>query len=173
MSKTKETARKRVWKRGRDRAGNPYIIDPDGRKYHGTSAEVREAALTPWRRAALAQSLKVQRSCRDHGAIRAVDFAECCATDRLEAIEMGTFDTTDGVNVRIPTDVFIMLSAGSRLVRDDFDEYLAELWEAEISALLDVAQSDTGKREIPLTRHERAALARVRCADGRRAGAGL
>lgn len=77
---------KRAWTNRRDRAGNPYAIDPDGRKWHGTPAEVREAALMPWR---------------------------------------------------------------------------WDMWETQIYALLDVAQSDTGKREIPLTRHERAALDRL------------
>ena len=64
--------------------------------------------------------------------------------------------------VPISADRLIMLRAGSRLVRGDgetFDDFCAGLFDSEIYALMDAAEIETGKREIPLTRRERQALA--------------
>lgn len=159
--KNNTTAKK--WREVRTARGMA-LKSPGGRLYYGTPAEVRDAALMPWRRDALAQSLQLYRYCHNAGAIDAAHFAMVCAARRREAINFGRADLKSGTCVTIPADVFIKLAAGSRLVRDDFDGFLDDLFAAEISALLDVAQSETGKREIPLTRHERAALAR--CAAG-------
>ena len=146
-----------VWRSVATKRGTA-LRSPDGRLYYGTAAEVRDAALMPWRRDALAQSLKLHRYCRDCGTFDAADFAECCAMSRREAIQYGTFDAIHGESVSVPADIYIKLVAGSRLVRDTFDEFMDEIFNSEIESLLNVAQSDTGKREIPLTRHERAAL---------------
>ena len=66
------------------------------------------------------------------------------------------------VCVEIPAAVYIQLCAGARLVADSTDAYFAKMWESEIEGLLDVAQIETGKREIPMTRHERRAFERLR-----------
>ena len=81
---------------------------------------------------------------------------------RRDAIHSGAHDAHFGESVHVAADVYILLKAGARLVSDNFDEFLAEAFRAEIEALLDVAEVDTGKREIPLTRYERAALDRLR-----------
>jgi len=49
---------------------------------------------------------------------------------------------------------------------EKLDDYFRQLFESELEALLEVAQSETGKREIPMTRHERAALERLRRGSG-------
>ena len=176
MSKTRETARrdartagktarqtgsaKRAWTNMRDRAGNPYAIDPDGRKWHGTPAEVRDSALTPRRRDMLAESLRFIRFYANrHGTDREA-VAGWAKKKRLDAIQARTVDDV-GAKVTIPADVYIRLCAGARLLGFTSGEFSADLWKSEISALIDVAQSDTGKREIPLTRHERAAPERL------------
>lgn len=156
-AKNTNTAKGAVWRTVATKRGTA-LRSPDGRLYYGTAAEVRDAALMPWRRDALAQSLKLHRYCRDCGTFDAAEFAESCAISRREAIQYGRYDAIHGASVSIPAAIYIKLVAGSRLVLDNFDEFLTELWNAEISGLLDVTQSDTGKREIPLTRHERAAL---------------
>jgi len=151
---------KRAWTNRRDRAGNPYAIDPDGRKWHGTPAEVRESALTPWRRDMLAESLHFIRFYANrHGTDREA-VAGWARSKRLDAIQARTIGDVDAT-VTIPADVYIRLCAGARLLGLTNGEFFADLWETQISALLDVAQSDTGKREIPLTRHERSALDRL------------
>ena len=84
-----------------------------------------------------------------------------CADRRRHAIMGGAHD--ESASVSIPAEVFIRLQAGARLVGfDSLDDYFADLWRGEEEAILDFAQSETGKREIPLTRHERAALDRLR-----------
>lgn len=152
--------KRKIWRTVQTARGKA-LRSPDGKLYYGTRQEVRDAALLPVRRDMLAGSLSLERYLRDWGTLTQGQFIESCAESRREAIQYGTFDATHGVNVDIPADAYILLSAGSRLVRDDFGAYLSELWRSEISSLLDVVEEDTGKREIPLTRHERAALKRL------------
>lgn len=156
-TKNTNTAKGAVWRTVATKRGTA-LRSPDGRFYYGTAQEVRDAALMPWRRDALARTLKLHRYCRDYGTFDAADFAESCAASRREAIQYGRYDAKHGTNVTIPAATYIKLLAGSRLVRDSFDGCAEELFNNEISALLDVAESDTGKQDIPLTRHERAAL---------------
>jgi hypothetical protein len=145
----------------RDGNGRYFHRDPDGRRWYGTPAEVREAVLMPWRRDMLARELRFIRSyAEDYGTDRET-LAEWAKSKRRDAIQAGLHDS-GGVSVTIPAATYIRLVAGARLVRDNFDEYLAELWNAEISAFLEVAESDTCKREIPMTRHELAALDKLR-----------
>ena len=54
--------------------------------------------------------------------------------------------------------------AGARLLGQTFEEYWDGVIEGLFDTLLDVAEQKTGKREIPLTRHEMAALARCEAA---------
>ena len=52
------------WRETR-RKGERVLVAPDGRIYHGTAQEVREAAMTPNRRGALAQSIEWARHTAD------------------------------------------------------------------------------------------------------------
>ena len=163
MSAKKKNAKKprRIWHTVK-RNGERVLIDPAGRVYHGTPGEVREAALMPYRRDALAQSLQLARYLREEGTFDAAEICAYCAACRREAIQFGSFDANHLCTVAISADKLIMLQAGSRLVRGEgetFDDFCADLFDAEISALMDAAECETGKREIPLTRHERRALA--------------
>ena len=143
------------------RKGERVLIDPAGRIYHGTAQEVRGAALTPWRRKSLAQSLQAAHYLRRSDAIDMAEFCEMCADRRRHAIMGGAHD--ESKSIRIPADVFIRLCAGARLVGfDSMADYFADLWSEEIRALTDIAENVTGKRDIPLTRRERAALDRLR-----------
>ena len=139
--------------------GRPALRSPSGKIYYGTPAEVREAALMPWHRKSLAESLKLQRYIRQKGVYTADEFRACCAGYRRDMVRQDG-GVPDDALVEIPAREYILLCAGSRLVSDSVKDFFAELWQTEIEALLDVAESETGRREIPLTRHERAALAR-------------
>lgn len=152
-----KTATRGAWRSVKTKNGLA-LRSPDGRLYYGTAAEVRDAALMPWRRDALAQSLKLHRYCRNCGTFDAADFAECCARSRRETIQYGRCDAIHGSSVSVPADIYVKLVAGARLVGNTFSGFMADIFDSQIESLLDVAQSDTGKREIPLTRYERAAL---------------
>lgn len=154
MSNGKNPMWKSVIKGGRD-----ALRSPDGRYFYGTPAEVRACALMPWQRDMLAQSLKFQRFMHGRGTYTNDEYREMCAGERRNMIRYGK-GAPCAVHLEIPADVYIKLCAGARLVADSTEEYFTKMWEAEIEMLLDVAQNQTGKREIPLTRHERAALAR-------------
>ena len=143
------------------KGGRPALHSPSGKIYFGTPAEVREAALMPWHRKSLAESLKLQRHIRDKGIYDADEFRACCAGRRRDWI-LHDGGVPDDALVKIPAREYILLCAGSRLVRNGVKDFFAELWRSEIDALLDIAESETGKREIPLTRQEKAALERLR-----------
>lgn len=152
--------KRQTWKTIR-KDGRPALRSPSGEVYYGTPSEVREAALMPWHRKSLAESLKLQRFIRQKGIYTADELRECCAGCRRDWIRHDG-GVPDGARVEIPAKAYILLCADSRLVRNGVKDFFAELWRSEIDALLDVAEAETGRREIPLTRHERAALERLR-----------
>ena len=156
-TKNTNTAKGAVWRTVATKRGTA-LRSPDGRLYYGTAQEVRDAALMPWRRKMLADGLRFIRFYAKGGKISREELAEWAKSKRRDAIQFGRMDAHDGVSIKISADIYIKLVAGSRLVRGTFDGYAEELFNNEISALLDVAESDTGKLDIPLTRHERAAL---------------
>jgi len=172
MNNTKKTAGKTAttgkqrqgWRKTRCK-GERVIIDPDGRVIHGTACDVREAALTPERRNALAKSLGLARYLHGEKTIDAAEFRDMCEDRRRAAI---MFDVAlEGIippSVRVSPAMFIKLQAGARMLGYTWSEYLDQLWSGELEALLDHAESETGKRELPLTRQERAALARLEAA---------
>lgn len=175
MSRQTETARKDARTAGKTaknntrwrtttRKGERVLIDPDGHTYHGTAKEVRDAALMPDRRNGLAQSLQLARYCRDKGTFDARTYKGYCLYKRREAIQSGAMDAATPHTLSVDAETMIMLEAGSRLVRGDgesFGDYLAVVFQGVVDSLLDVAERETGKRELPLTRHERAALSRL------------
>ena len=148
----------------RDGQGRYFHRGPDGRRWYGTPAEVRDAALMPWRRKMLADGLRFIRSYAERHETSREELAEWAKSKRRDAIQFGRTDAHDGVSVTIPAAMYIELFAGSRLVRGDgesFGDYIAVVFQGVVDSLLDVAERVTGKREIPLTRHERAALSRL------------
>ena len=159
---TKNTKRQ-GWRETR-RKGERVIIDPAGRIIHGTAQDAREAALTPERRRSLAESLRLARYVHREGVIDAAECRDWCAERRRDAI-MGDCALTQLTPiVHVPTATFIKLQAGARMLGFSWREYLANLWSGELEAFLDYALSEMGAAEIPLTRQERAALARLEAA---------
>lgn len=162
---TNTTNTKRQGWRETRRKGERVIIDPAGRIIHGTAKDVREAALTPeWRRI-LAESLKLARYLHSEKTIDAAEFRDWCEDRRRGAIASNIAHPQPNY-VEVPEATFIKLKAGARLLGYSWSEYLAELWRGELEAFLDYAQGETGKKELPLTRQERAALARLEAARG-------
>ena len=160
--KTATNTKRQGWRETR-RKGERVIIDPAGRIIHGTARDVREAALTPEWRNILADSLKLARYLRNEKTIDAAEFRDWCEDRRRGAIASNIAHPL-APRVEVPEAMFIKLQAGARMLGYTWGEYLAELWRGELEALLDYAQSETGKAEIPLTRQERAALARLEAA---------
>ena len=160
VRKSNVCARRPMWKSCRV-GGRAALRSPDGRCYYGTSAEVREAALTPWRRDTLAESLRIVL--RTVGGSRE-DRAEAVREVRREAIMASATDRVTGCHssVCIEDADRIFLAAGARLAGfDSFDDFIRDLIRSEREALVDIALKETGKAEMPFTRHERAALARL------------
>ena len=153
----------------RDGSGRYFHRAPDGRRFYGTAQEVREAALMPWRRKMLADSLRFIRSYAEGHDVTREELAAWAMEKRRDAIHAGAYDANAKQSIQVDAETMILLEAGSRLVRGDgesFGDYIAVVFQGVIDSLLDVAESVTGKREIPLTRHERAALERIRRVKG-------
>ena len=152
------------WARWRTttRKGKRVLIDPAGHIYHGTAQEVRDAAMTPCRRDALARDITWARESADRLNFTPEEKREFVREKRREAIRTSCqFEELGEWSIHVPGDVYILLRAGARLVSDSFDEFLADLFRGDLEGLTDVAENVTGKREIPLTRYERAALERI------------
>ena len=157
-----KTAKGNGYWRTTTRKGKRVLIDPHGHTYHGTAQEIRDAALTPTTRRSLANGIKFALSMAEQFNYTPEQRREYVSEKRRDAIERETCFALLGETVTIPADVYILLQAGARLLFDNFDAYLADILHGELESLLDVAERETGKREIPLTRHERAALDRIR-----------
>lgn len=160
--KTATNTKRQGWRETR-RKGESVLIDPAGRIIHGTGRDVREAALTPEWRNILADSLRLARYLRNEKTIDAAEFRDWCEDRRRGAIASNIAHPL-APRVEVPEATFIRLQAGARMLGYSWTEYLAELWRGELEALLDFARSETGTAEIPLTRQERAALARLEAA---------
>ena len=173
MSETKETAGKtarrgarcaahrkatpKKWRTAR-RDGRTVDVSPDGRTIYGTAQEVRDAALMPWRRHWLAEALKIRHmTCRDRDELR-----ETAAAARRDAVRMGATDAAaDMASVAIPAELLIRVTAAARFMERPTDVFVREACESFIEATLDMVHGETGKRELPLTRHELDALERI------------
>ena len=152
------------WARWRTttRKGERVLIDPNGHIYHGTAQEIRDEALTPTSRRSLANSIEFVRSMAEHFTHTPEERREYVREKRRDAIEKEHCFSYLQETINVPADVYILLHAGARLLFDNFDAYLADFLHRELESLLDIAERETGKREIPLTRYERAALERIR-----------
>lgn len=148
------------------RKGERVLIDPHGHTYHGTAQEIRDEALTPTSRRNLANSIEFVRRMAEqftHTHEERREYVrEYVREKRRDAIEKEHCFAYLQETITVPADVYILLRAGARLVREDFNEFISQVFRDELEALLDVAESETGKREIPLTRYERAALDRIK-----------
>jgi len=148
------------------RRGERVIVSPDGaRVYYGTAKEVRDAALLPRRRTELANKLReCQRTARKYG-YTPEELADDIRKERRASISRADSDTTWVLHAVPMTETdALLLNAGARLLGQTFEEYWDGVIEGLFDTLLDVAEQKTGKREIPLTRHEMAALARCEAA---------
>lgn len=164
MSKRTKTAGKTA--KGKVRAGGSAkgnATEARALATPGTRAAVRAAALTPRLRDDLAQWLQDLRRSRRRGLVGGVEFTSCANDLRADAIRISGRDCKIGrMSIPMGADDYILLLAGARLLEMTPDEMFADWVGSEIEALLDVASSETGKREIPLTRYERAAVDRIR-----------
>ena len=159
MSKAAGKPKNAVWRKA-TRKGERVLIDPAGHVYHGTAQEVRDAALSPSRRNMLADRLLWRRHAAHKFKYTPDQRADAIRDARMEAISLRNVKT-DRQQIPMGEADYILLNAGARMLGLSHDEYWGKLIETLKAALLDMAESKTGKREIPLTRHERAALARL------------
>lgn len=136
--------------------GVPVLRSPDGREWLGTAAEVREAELVPDRRKMLAECLHVEWITTAPGT---AERRWLVAAQRREAIQGSATDVALGIGggVTLPLALSIRAAAAARFHGMSLDKWLAGAAEAMIQAA-----ADANGGSLPFTRHERAALGRIR-----------
>ena len=153
---TKEAAhaaKKRAMWREVTKDGKRALRSPDGELYYGTPREVRECALMPHRRDALAESLRVARLINHTRE----ELRESCAERRMDAIMWNPLDRRNNAAVYLPPSLTILLGALARYWGDTVESKIAELVRFDLRATIEDAQGE-GLPTLPLTRHERDAL---------------
>lgn len=141
-------AKSKRWRTVRRRDGETVLRSPDGREWLGTAAEVREAAMTPWRRRMLADGLRVQwLTTRPRTAER----SELVRERRRNAITAAVTDARFNATcpAYLPPAVAVMAEAAARSHGMGLDEWVAATVAASVG-------------RPPLDRHERAALRRIK-----------
>lgn len=161
MADAKMAKRKR-WRETRHN-GRACVVSPDGRVFYGTAQEVRAAALTPTARNGLAWALATERILAQKFALPFERVNARARSRRRNAIGLASTDALVVSHMVPMTEAdYIRLCAGARLRGfGSTGDYFRSLVRIEIEGLLDLAEMQTGKREIPLTRHERAAVERL------------
>lgn len=149
-------AKKTGWWREVTQKDGRVLIAPDGKVYHGTRQEIRDAGLTPDARRSLAEKITTSRHCRDE--FHADDpgyLSEVTAAHRRDAIHFGLLlpdvRSNHGFSIREEVEI----EAAARSMGMTFSEFCRDA----IQAALDAAKNAAGG-EIPLTRYERKALKR-------------
>ena len=140
--------------------GERVLIDPDGHIYHGTAQEVRDAAMTPHRRGALAQDMRWARHVAAKFDYTPEQAAEYVREKRREAISRNDADAVAAYAAHVKQELGIVAEAAARYMGQTVEAFVADALEAAIRGTIDKAERDAGKPGVglPITRHERAAL---------------
>ena len=152
-----------TWRKA-TRKGERVLIDPDGHIYNGTAQEVRDAAMTPHRRGALAQEIEWARHTADLFGYTPEQTAEAVREKRRDALRRNDGDAVDAYHAHIKQELAIVAEAAARYMGQTVEEFIADAVDAAVRGTIDVAELDAGKpgSGLPLTRHERAALDRIK-----------
>ena len=151
------------WRETR-RKGERVLIDPAGRIIHGTAQEVREAALIPERRDDLAQSIEWARHVANHFGYTPEQRREYIREKRREELRRNDFWTVAPHHTHIKQELGIVAEAAARYMGQTVEAFIADAVDAAIRKAIDKAERDAGKLGVglPVTRHERAALDRIK-----------
>lgn len=135
------------------RKNGRVLIDPNGKVYHGTRQEIRDAALSPSDRKALAEKIETSRhSCEKFHDGDLAYLAEAAAAYRRDALKMSTW-SKKVVMCGVTFAQGIEAEAAARYMGKTYGEFVRDA----IQAAIDTARNAAGG-EIPLTRYERKAL---------------
>ena len=149
------------WRETR-RKGEQVLIAPDGRIFHGTAQEVRDAAMTPHRRSALAQHIEWTRKTAKY--YTPGELLAKIAEKRRDAIRQNDSDAVVKYAAHISPELGIVAEAAARYMGQTVEEFIADAVDAAVRGTIDKAELDAGKPGVglPITRHERAALDRIK-----------
>jgi len=148
---TADAATGRKWRTVR-RGGVTYLQSPDGTRYAGTAAEVRDAALYPIDRGMLYTSIRLYHGMYADGTISREELNDVIADRRRESIRRSFISRTDERN-DLNENTHTMMDAAARTIGMTSRDFMRQ---AIMCAICRVRTEYGG--ELPYTRHERAAL---------------
>ena len=131
------------WRETR-RKGERVLVAPDGRIFHGTAQEVREAAMTPHRRGALAQSIEWARHTADKFGFTPEERREYVREKRREALRRNDSDAVDAYPAHMKPELGIVAEAAARYMGQTVDAFIADAVDAAVRAAIDEAERDAG-----------------------------
>ena len=157
------------------RKGERVFIDPAGRIIHGTAQEVREAALTPERRNELAQNIEWARHTADKFGYTPEQRREYIREKRREALRRNDYWTVQPHHAHIKQELGIVAEAAARYMGQTVEAFIADAVDAAVRKAIDKAERDAGEPGVglPITRHERAALERIKATEKQAKAAAL
>ena len=151
------------WRKTR-RNGERVLIAPDGRIFHGTAKEVRDAAMIPHRRNELAQHIEWARHTADRFGYTPEQTAEAVREKRREALMRNDSDAVGAYFAYMKPELGIVAEAAARYMGQTVKAFIADAVDAAVRGTIDLVELDAGKPGVglPITRHERAALDRIK-----------
>lgn len=157
------------------RKGERVLIDPAGRIIHGTAHEVREAALIPEWRNELAQSIEWARHTADKFGYTPEQRREYIREKRREALMRNDYWTVQPHHAHIKQELGIVAEAAARYMGQTVEAFIADAVDAAVRKAIDKAERDAGEPGVglPITRHERAALERIKAIEKQAKAAAL
>lgn len=154
MNKTTLTTdRAATWRTIRQ-AGAWVLRSPSGEQWTGTATDVRGAILQPWNRDGLAKDIKTARLAYRGRAC----YGETIKDARRCAILNDRVSAKDGTSITIANKLRLEARAAARYMGQSEEQFISEAILAAIEGTKDICQNDTGSFELPMTRHERAAM---------------
>lgn len=156
MNKTVTTGKGAKWRTIR-KGSNRVLVSPTGEIWKGTAADVRKAALRPWNRDRLAEHLKAARV-----IWRGCDsYSEEIKEARRAAIMFDHAFAEDNTDVAVTNHLRIAARAAARCMGQSEDQFVHDAIVAAIERVQCMRETKTGNAELPMTRHEAAALSRI------------
>ena len=130
--------------------GKRVLKSPDGTIYQGTPGEVRAACLLPSERRALADALRLDW----YLAGMSVKERRVLIQWRRQEVIMHHFCRLTPPGEMEAAALEIMTEAAARYVRQTVVEFEREQIRAGIDGVYDLAKSEMGRYELPMTRQE-------------------
>lgn len=138
------------------RQGEAVLVSPTGETWRGTAADVRRAALFPWDRDWLAETIRAKRIIYQRPDRYSEEVKDARRSAILSDLALFRYHSSVGISNWLR----VMARAAARYMGQSEDQFISEAILAAIEGTMDICQNDTGTFTLPMTRYEQKALNR-------------